>query len=55
MDGNVIVNTSETAGEVPLEQVAVATIKTEEIPAVSQVLQQPDIKPASEDNPQVSM
>jgi hypothetical protein len=54
MDGNAI-NSSETAGELSLEQAAIATIKTEEIPAVSQVLQQPDTKPPSEDSHQVSI
>jgi hypothetical protein len=53
MDGNVIINSSETAGELPLEQATIATIKTEEIPAVSQVLQLSDIKPPSEESPQV--
>lgn len=55
MDGNVIINSSETAGELSLEQAAIATVKTEEIPAVSQVLQQPDTKPPSEDIHQVSI
>jgi hypothetical protein len=55
MDGNVIINSSETAGELSLEQAAITTIKTEELPAVSQVLQQPDTKPPSEDSHQVSV
>jgi hypothetical protein len=55
MDGNVIINSSETAGELCLEQAAITTIKTEEVPAASQVLQQPDTKPLSEDNHQVSI
>jgi hypothetical protein len=54
MDGNVIINSSETAGELPLEQTAIATIKTEEIPAVTQVLQQSDTKLPSEESSQVS-
>ncbi|XP_021936900.1 uncharacterized protein LOC110838211 isoform X2 [Zootermopsis nevadensis] len=49
MDGNVIVNNSETTGEVPLEQAVVTSVKAEEMPIENQIHQQPDTKPTSEE------
>jgi hypothetical protein len=55
VDGNVIINNAETTGEVSLEQAAVTTIKTEEMPLENQIQQQPDAKPPSEEISQVSV